>query len=329
MNTKPIILVTVGDVAGIGPEIVSKTINDGSVFAYCKPVIIGSRLTLESISERCGISLKIRVLNTPEEATGEEGVLEMINVECQGIDTVPFGQVSALAGQAAFNYIRKACELLLEGRGAALVTAPINKESFKAASIPYIGHTEAVADLMHSKNPLTMFQVHKLRVFFMSRHMSLKDAINYITEERLLSFIHLCNKEIRTLGIEHPKLAVAALNPHCGEHGLFGNEEDRFIVPAVETARQQGIDVVGPIGADSVFWQALNGKYDVVLSLYHDQGHIATKTVDFDRTTSITLGLPHLRTSVDHGTAFDIAGKNLASPVSLIEAVRLAALYVK
>lgn len=172
-----------------------------------------------------------------------------------------------------------------------------------------------------------MFQVRNLRVFFLTRHVSLRKACDLVTKDSLLTFIHDCVKALEVLGVKNPKIAVAGLNPHSGEHGLFGTEEVDHVIPAVETAKARGIDIEGPIGADSVFYQALNGRYDAVLSLYHDQGHIATKMVDFERTISITNGMPILRTSVDHGTALDIAGKGIASPVSMIEAIRLAVEY--
>ena len=218
-------------------------------------------------------------------------------------------------------------ELALAGEVDALASTPINKESLKAANIDYIGHTEILADLTGTPDPLTMFQVRDLRVFFLTRHMSLVQACKLVRRERLEDYIGRCLKELVRLGVAKPRLAVAGLNPHCGEHGLFGFEEVEQIEPAIAAARLAGLDAVGPVPADSVFHFALQGKYDAVLSLYHDQGHIATKTLDFERTISLTLGLPFLRTSVDHGTAFDIAGQGRAGSVSMVEAIRLAALY--
>ena len=215
----------------------------------------------------------------------------------------------------------------MAGKVDALSTTPINKEALKAAKVPYIGHTEILADLTKSAEPLTMFQTHELRVFFLTRHLSLLDACKAVTRDRVLRHIRRCSEALGCLGISEPRLAVAGLNPHGGEHGLFGHEEDAEIAPAVEAARREGYRVDGPKPADSVFYFALKGAWDAVLSLYHDQGHIATKMVDFERTISLTLGLPFLRTSVDHGTAFDIAGTGKASATSMIEAIRLAALY--
>lgn len=231
-----------------------------------------------------------------------------------------------MCGKAAFEYIKKSVELAMNHEVDAIATTPINKESLRAGKIDYIGHTEILGDLSHSRDPLTMFEVANMRVFFLTRHMSLRNACDAITKERVLEYIQRCTSALKQLGVSG-KMAVAGLNPHSGEHGLFGYEEVEAVSPAVEEAQKLGYDVVGPIGADSVFHQALQGKYQAVLSLYHDQGHIATKTYDFERTIAITLDMPFLRTSVDHGTAFDIAGKGTVSAVSMIEAVRLAAKY--
>jgi 4-hydroxythreonine-4-phosphate dehydrogenase len=215
----------------------------------------------------------------------------------------------------------------MSGKLDALATTPINKEALKAGQINYIGHTEILEDLTNSRDPLTMFQVHDLRVFFLSRHVSLRRACDMVTRDRVLDYIQRCMKALERLGIENAKMAVAGLNPHSGEHGLFGDEEVREIEPAIQRAKEMGLNVLGPVAADSVFYFGLLGKYDAVLSLYHDQGHIATKMVDFERTISITNNLPFLRTSVDHGTAFDIAGTGVVSAVSMIEAIILAAKY--
>jgi len=232
-----------------------------------------------------------------------------------------------MGGKAAFEYIKTVANLALEKKVDAIATTPINKESLKAAEVPYIGHTEILEDLTNSYNPLTMFQVHNLRVFFLTRHVSLRKACDLVTKDSVYEFITRCIEALRVLGIKNPKIAVAGLNPHSGEHGLFGYEEVDEIEPAVKKAKEEGIDVVGPVPADSVFYFGLKGRYDAVLSLYHDQGHIATKMVDFDRTISITNNMPFLRTSVDHGTAFDIAGTGKAGEVSMVEAIKLAALY--
>ena len=232
-----------------------------------------------------------------------------------------------MCGKAAYAYIAKSIELTMNGKAAAVATTPINKESLHAAEVPFIGHTEIFGALTGTEDPLTMFETNGLRVFFLTRHLSLRDMLDQITKENIIACAVQCIEALERLGVKDGTMAVAGLNPHCGEHGLFGWEEVNEITPAVEELQKMGYNVAGPIGADSVFHQAALGKYTCVLSLYHDQGHIATKTLDFDRTISITNGMPILRTSVDHGTAFDIAGKGIVSPVSMIEAIRLAAKY--
>ena len=293
-NHKPRIGITAGDPAGIGPEIVRMAIQDPAILDLCEPVVFG--MTDPAEIARAGITC---------------------------------GAVSVAGGKAAFSAIEAAVQAALSGEVDAIATAPINKESLRAAGVPYIGHTEILSALTGADDPLTMFETLGLRVFFLSRHVSLRAACDLVTEERVYSYLVRSAKELSAcLGIEHPLLAVAGLNPHSGEHGLFGNEE-ACIPPAIARALADGIRAEGPIGADSVFHLAKNGRFDAVLSLYHDQGHIACKTLDFERTISLTLGLPFLRTSVDHGTAFDIAGKGIASGVSMVEAIKVAVRYAK
>jgi 4-hydroxythreonine-4-phosphate dehydrogenase len=217
--------------------------------------------------------------------------------------------------------------MALRGEIDAIATAPIHKESLRAAGIPYIGHTEIFAGLTQTEDPLTMFETRGMRVFFLTRHVSLRQACDMVTEERLLTYITRCCQALKDLGAAGGILAVAGLNPHGGEHGLFGNEETDIIAPAVRKAQSAGWPAEGPFGADSVFHWALQGRFAGVLSLYHDQGHIAAKTLDFERTVAVTLGLPFLRTSVDHGTAMDIAGQGIASDISMAEAIKVAAAY--
>ncbi|WP_053955227.1 4-hydroxythreonine-4-phosphate dehydrogenase PdxA [Inediibacterium massiliense] len=319
--------IPMGDPAGVGPEIVVKALNNEEVYKWSKPVVIGEQKTLEQAMKFCNVNLKIKVIEDVEEGEYEKGILNVIDLKNINIEKLQIGKVQGMAGKAAFEYIKLAVELAMDKKVDAIATTPINKEAFKAGGVNYIGHTEILEDLTNTKDPLTMFQVHDLRVFFLSRHVSLKDACTIATKERVLDYIKRCSEALERLGIKNGKLAVAGLNPHSGEHGLFGDEEVKEIEPAVRLGQEQGINVVGPVPADSVFYFALKGKYDAVLSLYHDQGHIATKMVDFERTISITNNMPFLRTSVDHGTALDIAGTGKASEVSMVEAIRLAALY--
>ena len=324
MRTK--IAIPMGDPAGVGPEIVVKTAVSKEILDLCDLVVIGDKKVLEKATEICQVDLKIHTIKNVEEGKYEKGILNVIDLENVDMNTLEYGQIQGMCGKAAFEYIKKCVELAMEHKVDAIATTPINKESLKAGNVNYIGHTEILGDLSNSRDPLTMFEVDNMRVFFLTRHMSLRRACDAITKERVLEYIERCTKALKQLGVSG-KMAVAGLNPHSGEHGLFGDEEVKEITPAIEEAQKLGYDVVGPVGADSVFHQALQGRYAAVLSLYHDQGHIATKTYDFERTIAITLDMPFLRTSVDHGTAFDIAGKGIVSAVSMIEAVKLAAKY--
>lgn len=323
---RPKIAIPMGDPAGVGPEIVVKTAVTKEIQDLCDLIIIGDRKVLEKAGRICGVNLQIHSIENVEDGNYQEGILNVIDLGNIDLEKMEYGKVQGMCGKAAFEYIKKSVELAMNHEVDAIATTPINKESLRAGKIDYIGHTEILGDLSHSRDPLTMFEVANMRVFFLTRHMSLRNACDAITKERVLEYIQRCTKALKQLGVTG-KMAVAGLNPHSGEHGLFGYEEVEAVSPAVEEAQKLGYDVVGPIGADSVFHQALQGKYQAVLSLYHDQGHIATKTYDFERTIAITLDMPFLRTSVDHGTAFDIAGKGIVSAVSMIEAVRLAAKY--
>ena len=272
-------------------------------------------------------TLKIRSVTNPEEGDYRPGVMNLIDLSNLGPNEYETEAVNGKCGRAAYEYIEKSVKLALDGRVDAVATTPINKESLKAGGINYIGHTEIFGALTETKDPLTMFETRGLRIFFLTRHVSLREMLEMIKKERIIEYVRRCTKALKQLGVEKGTMAVAGLNPHSGEHGLFGWEEEEEIVPAIEELKAEGYDVEGPVGADSVFHQAAEGKYNSVLSLYHDQGHIAAKTLDFHRTIAVTCGMPILRTSVDHGTAFDIAGTGKASEVSMIEAIKVAARY--
>ena len=317
MSTKPIVAITMGDPAGIGPEIVVRALVDPLVqqVAFCH--VVGSRSVLEDACKRC--DLPTTILESQWACVEDVGTVQA--------GSYRYGEISAECGVASFEYIKKAIELALAGKVQAVATAPINKESLRAGSIPFIGHTEIFGELTNTPDPLTLFEVRNLRVFFLTRHVSLKKAGELVTKERISDYVIRCTQVLGQLGITAGAMAIAGLNPHSGEHGLFGREEVEAVTPAVDALQKAGYQVVGPVSADSVFHLALQGRFNSVLSLYHDQGHIATKTYDFERTISITCGMPILRTSVDHGTAFDIAGKGDASAVSMIEAILVAAKY--
>lgn len=324
---KPFIAIPIGDPAGIGPEIVVKAIVNKDVFQAARCVVIGDKNIIMDAIQFTNTPLKVNVIKAPKEGLYEEGILNLIDLNNVNKNEFKIGEVSGMCGKAAYEYIAKSIELANAREVDAVSTTPINKESLKAGGIPYIGHTEIFGALTGTKDPLTMFEVHGMRVFFLSRHVSLRKACDMVTKERIIDYVIRCKEVLATLGVKDGTMAVAGLNPHSGEHGLFGNEEVNEVMPAVEELQRRGYDVAGPIGADSVFHLALQGRYNSVLSLYHDQGHIATKTLDFERTIAITGGMPILRTSVDHGTAMDIAGKGIASEVSMVEAILLGAKY--
>ena len=324
---KPLIAVTLGDPAGIGPEIVARSIADKELFAITNCIVVGDRKIVEKAIEITGEDLRVKVVEDPADGDYSEGVLNMIDLDNIDMDKFEYGKVSAMCGKAAFEYIEKSIQITMEGKADAVATTPINKEALHAAEINYIGHTEIFGGLTDTADPLTMFETNEMRVFFLTRHVSLRDMLDMITKDRIIDYVVRCTEALKKLGVTEGTMAVAGLNPHSGEHGLFGWEEVNEIAPAVEELKKMGYNVAGPVPADSVFHQAELGKYNSVLSLYHDQGHIATKTLDFDRTIAITNGMPILRTSVDHGTAFDIAGKGIAGAVSMKEAIRLAAKY--
>ncbi|MGC4377186.1 4-hydroxythreonine-4-phosphate dehydrogenase PdxA [Fictibacillus sp. Mic-4] len=328
-NEKPVIAISMGDPAGIGPEIIAKALSKSEIYDVCRPVLVGHKEVMSQALSITGLSRKLNPIATPSEGEFTSGIIDIIHLDNVDMEELKMGEVQGMCGQAAFDYIQTCIEFANEGVVDAFATAPINKESLKAANVPYIGHTEMLAGLTGVEDPLTMFEVRSLRIFFLTRHLSLKEAIGQMTKERVHDYLKRCTKALHRLGIENGTIAVAGLNPHSGENGLFGREEVDEIAPGIEKARKEGINAFGPVPADSVFYQALNGKYDAVLSLYHDQGHIAAKMTDFERTISITNGLPFLRTSVDHGTAFDIAGKGLAGSVSMEEAIKLAAKYAE
>lgn len=324
---KPTIGITIGDPAGIGPEIVAKALQHADVYESCVPVVIGDAGVMRRACEIVGAEMSVNAVDKPSRAAGEHGGIDVLDLDNIDTDELQMGVVQAACGKAAFDYIERAVALAKSGEIEAITTGPINKESLRAAEVAYIGHTEILGALTDSHDPLTLFEVDGMRIFFLSRHVSLRKAIDMVTEQRVLDYLRRCSAALSQLGVERSDIAVAGLNPHCGENGMFGDEELREISPAIEKARAEGLDVIGPIGADSIFHLALQGRFGAVLSLYHDQGHIASKTYDFYRTVSVTLGLPILRTSVDHGTAFDVAGTARARADGMREAILSAARY--
>lgn len=271
---KPVTAITMGDPAGIGPEIVVGTMLDEEIHECCRPFVIGSIAILDRAAKILGKELRYNRIEDPSEALFQYGTVDVLETGDYDTDSVRWGEVQELAGRMSVDWIMKSIELGMDNKVDAVSTAPIHKRAIKLAGVKQPGHTEIYQDETHSPYALTMFSCHKLRVFFVSRHMSLVDACGYATKERVLEFVENIDKELRKTGIMEPLIAVAALNPHGGDNGLFGTEEIEQLIPAVEAARAEGINAVGPVPADSVFHIGKSGRYDAILSLYHDQGHI-------------------------------------------------------
>ena len=321
----PVLALTVGDPAGVGPEIAARAAVDGDVRPRARILLVGDADIVRRAAKLCDLDAPVRVVDDPALAGQELGSIDVLDIGVAPADEVTPGRVSALAGRSAVTAVETATRLAMDRRVEAVVTAPINKEAIWAAGSAHLGHTEMLGELTGATESTTMFVVRGLKIFFTTRHTSLLKAVQQISQERVGAAIGSALTALRVFGHPEPRLAVAALNPHGGEGGNFGREEIDEIAPAVEAAKAGGADVSGPVPADSVFHQALQGRYDGVLAQFHDQGHIAAKTVDFDGTVSVTVGLPILRTSVDHGTAFDIAGTGRASHRTMVAAALAAA----
>lgn len=327
---KPKMAITMGDPAGVGPETVIQTLESQEIYDVCDPFVIGSLDNLEDAARVQGKEMpKVNLISEPEDAVHELGTIDLLETGVCPDAMIEYGKIQKEAALRAYSYLEKSIELGLAGRIDAVSTTPINKAALQAAELPYIGHTEIYQALTHSPYALTMFNVHKLRVFFVSRHVSLRQACDLANRDRILEYLKNIHKEFTQLGFDHPSIGVAALNPHVGEGGMFGTEEIEHIAPAVRDAQALGINAHGPESADAIFAFNLDGHYDCILSMYHDQGHIACKTLDFEKAVTLTWGLPFIRASVDHGTAFDIAGKGIARGASLIESTRVAAEFAQ
>jgi 4-hydroxythreonine-4-phosphate dehydrogenase len=321
---KPVIGVTMGDPAGIGPEITVKALSKSTLLTLCRPIVIGDVAVLRQTASQNGLRVDMTPVMLPVGQSQIGPFLEVVDLGNVDWQQLQVGQVSEASGRASIEYVEVGVQHALNGELDALVTAPINKAAIRLAGCPFIGHTELLGALTGIVDPLTMFWIQGVRIFFLTRHLPLRKALDAITEEKIVDHVDRISSALRRLGLISPVIAIAALNPHASDGGLVGTEEHAEIAPAVAALQSRGVRAVGPIAADAIFHNAFQGKYDAVLSLYHDQGHIAAKTVDFHRTVSGTLGLPFIRTSVDHGTAMDIAGEGIADPTSLREAIRVA-----
>jgi 4-hydroxythreonine-4-phosphate dehydrogenase len=321
--TQPLIAVTMGDPAGIGPEIIARAFGEEDFREENRAIVVGDAGILERAARLQDLALRANVIAEPEDARFEPGSVDVIpETELPG--DLPFGELDARAGNAAFHYVERATGLAGEGRVGAIATAPLNKEAMHLAGHEYPGHTEILAELTGTKDYAMMLVTDELKVIHVSTHVSLREAIERARPERELAVIRLAHESLKKLGVERPRVAVAGLNPHAGENGLFGTEDAEQIAPAVAAAVEEGIDATGPHPPDTVMMRARTGAFDIVVVQYHDQGHIPIKLMGFDTGVNVTVGLPFFRTSVDHGTAFDIAGTGQADPASLRAALELA-----
>ena len=323
--TLPIIAITMGDAAGIGPEIIMKALARPQVAAFCRPLVIGDAARLRRAGDIVGGGVPVASLQEPAHATYDRGEIQCIDLPLVPAD-LPFGRTSAIAGEAAYRFIERAVRIVEAGGADAICTAPISKAALHAAGHRYPGHTELLAALTGTAEVSMMLSTPKLRVIHVTTHIGLLDAIDLIDVALVERVIDRAHETLQQAGIASPRLGVCGINPHAGEDGLFGRgEEAAKIEPAVRSARARGIDVVGPLPADTLFYLAARGDFDIVVAMYHDQGHGPVKVLGLESGVNITVGLPVVRTSVDHGTAFDIAGTGVADERSLVEALRQAA----
>lgn len=323
-DSRPVLVITMGDASGIGPEVIVKALLESTIPAICRPLVIGDGGIMQETMKMLDASLALNRVTEVGEVQGKHGIIDLLDLDNLYRKEFTVGKVCRVCGRAAMEYIEKAAGLVMQDKSAAMVTAPINKEATLQAGYGDVGHLEFLARITGSKEYATMLVSGKLRVVHLTTHYSLKEACNLVTRERVLARLKLTHDSFQRWGVSNPRLGVAAMNPHGGEGGLFGREEIEQIIPAVEAANKLGIDARGPFPADSVFTRALEGEFDAVLAMYHDQGHIAVKVHGFEKSISIALGLPFIRTSVDHGTAFDIAGKGIADAQSMVEAIQAA-----
>jgi 4-hydroxythreonine-4-phosphate dehydrogenase len=321
---RPVIAITMGDAAGVGPEIIVKALLSRQIYDMCRPLVIGDAGAMSEALRLVESPIRLRPIDGVDEMLGNYSTIDLIDLHNLDPKDITIGRVCRACGKAAMEYIIKAADLALTDKVRALVTAPINKEATVQAGYGDIGHLEFLARISHTAEYATMLVSGTLRVVHLTTHYSLKDACALVTKEKILARLRLTDGSFRKWGVAGPRIGVAALNPHAGEGGLFGSEEIEQIIPAIKEAQNLGINARGPFPADSIFVRAIGGEFDVILAMYHDQGHIAVKVHGFEDSVSVALGLPFVRTSVDHGTAFDIAGKGVAQSRSLEEAIKMA-----
>lgn len=340
MSEKPIVGITMGDPASIGPEIAVKALLEEKIHTLCRPLLVGDAGVFRHIIDKLKLDARVHAIQEVKDAKFQQGVLDVLDLQNVAVDTLRFGEVSAMAGKASFQAITKVIDLALKGEVAATVTGPINKKSINEAGHHFAGHTEIYAHYTQTDKYGMLLAEDNLRVIHVSTHVSLRQACDLVKKERILEVIELLHHGLKQLGEHNLKIGVAGLNPHAGDSGLFGEEDELEILPAVEEARRHGYDVEGPVPADTLFSKAVTGYYGGVIAMYHDQGHIPfklsgfkwnaqKKQMDSVKGVNITMGLPIIRTSVDHGTAFEIAGKGVASPDAMILAIEYAVQLAK
>jgi 4-phospho-D-threonate 3-dehydrogenase / 4-phospho-D-erythronate 3-dehydrogenase len=331
----PVLGITMGDPAGVGPEITAKALARPEVAASCKPVVIGDRSVMEATLTLLRSPLQMHVVKSVDACAFAPGTLECLDLANVDAAALPKSTVSAEAGRAAYAYIETGVRLCQAGAIDGIVTAPVNKEALAAAGVPHSGHTEILARLTNTKDFAMLLMGKELRVIHVTTHVALRRVPDLVTRERVGRVIHLAQQTMTGLGRPRARIALCGLNPHAGEDGLFGDEEKTQIIPAAEDARRAGLDVYGPLPADTLFSRARGGEFDIVVAMYHDQGHVPVKTLGFNYDeksgtwtglsgVNVTVGLPFLRVSVDHGTAFDRAWKGIANPESMLEALDVA-----
>ena len=333
--SRPVVAVTMGDPAGVGPEIIVRALGEDAVTRSSRPVVIGSAAVMREAMALVGAPLELHAVGRVQECRWAPATLECLDLGNVDAGTLPRGTVSAAAGRAAYEYIVKAVTLARERDVDAIVTAPVNKEALAAAGVRHSGHTEILAELTDTRDFAMLLMGRELRVIHVTTHVALRRVPDLVTRDRVLRVIRLAHRTMEGLGRPHGRIAVAGLNPHAGEDGLFGDEEKTAIAPAIEAARAEGMNVTGPLPSDTLFSRARGGEFDIVVAMYHDQGHIPVKTLGFtyDETSgrwtglsgvNVTVGLPFIRVSVDHGTAFDRAWKGVANHESMVEAIDVA-----
>jgi len=325
-NYRPFIGITMGDPVGIGPEIIFKALSSPSIYKTCKPLVIGDLGVLELAKKSTSSTLKIKDVKIPVSGAYKYGLIDVLCLSKLNKDKISWGKPSVQTGKAMIKYITAAIDIANSGDIGAIVTCPINKAAMQKAGSRFSGHTELFADRTKTKSFAMMLAGRRLRVVLVTIHIPLKNVSAELSKERILKTIQITWDALHNkFGFEKPRIAVAGLNPHAGEKRMFGDEEEKIISPAIDSARKKGFHVSGPFPPDTVFYHAANGRYDAVVCMYHDQGLIPFKLLHFTDGVNTTLGLPIIRTSVDHGTAYDIAGTGKADPGSLVAAINMAA----